>query len=250
MTQTEKLTRILFVSNILYILAFFLLAFEPKLLFETARGDGMNLFEGILYILAILSFAHWIYCLWFLNKFDRYSGNLIWLILFNGIYAPFYYYQVIIKKRPLKNEILSKHELAEKERKNEIEESDFAELMRQGIIEVLELWASKDKQKKLQESNSEINITEELFNQWKDYNIDKPNFLNEVFQLEERIAINQFDKVLNQKNELLNESYPRLHEFIDTEGWKKINGLAKETLIKIKNTVGNKELNLKTSKNP
>jgi hypothetical protein len=67
MTQIEKLTRILFVSNIYYIFVFFLLVFEHKLLFESATEGGMDLFEGTLYILAILSFEHWIYCLWFLK---------------------------------------------------------------------------------------------------------------------------------------------------------------------------------------
>jgi hypothetical protein len=242
MTQTEKLTRILFVSNILYILAFFLLAFKPELMVESARGDGMNFFVGILYFLAILSFAHWIYCLWFLSKFDRYSGNLIWLILFNGMYAPFYYYSVIIKKRPLKNEILSKQEFEEKERKNEIEEYEFAELMRHGIIEVLNLWASEEKQKELQNINTEINITEELFSQWNDFNVNKPGFLNEIFQLEERVAIKQFDKILNERNKLLTESYPNLLEFINSKNWKEISKLAKETLTKIENTVGNSSL--------
>lgn len=239
MTQTEKLTRILFVSNILYILTFFIIPFKPELLFESARGDGMNLFGGILYLLAILSFAHWIYCLWFLSKFDRYSGNLVWLILFNGMYAPIYYYQVIIRKRPLQNEILTKKEMEDREEQNEIEERDFAELMRHGIVEVLNLWANKEKQIALQESNLEINITEELFTQWNDYNINQGNFLNEVFELEERIAIKQFDKVLNERNDKIIEDYPILNEFIDSEEWNVINNLAKDTLEKIGNTVGN-----------
>lgn len=237
MTQTEKLTRILFASNILYLFSFFLIAFEPELLFESNRGDGINFFVGVLYILAILSSAHWIYCLWFLSKFDRYSGNLIWLLLFNGMYAPFYYYSVIIKKRPLKNEILSKQELEEKERKIGIEESDFAELMRDGIIEVLNLWASEEKQTLLQKTNTEINITEELFSQWKDFNINKPGFLNEIFHLNERIAIKQFDKIINERNDLLMENYPNLPESITSANWKEISIMAKETLSKIENAV-------------
>lgn len=238
MTQTEKLARILFVSNILYILAFFLLFFKPALLFESVSGGGMNLYGGILSILAILSFAHWIYCLWFLSKFDRYSGSLIWLLLFNGMYAPFYYYQVSIRKRPLKNEVPGKQE--SEERKNEIDESNYAELMRFGIMEVLKLWSSKTKQLELQKSNPEINMTAELFSQWNDYNINRPGFLNEVFQLEQRIAIKLFDKILNEKNELFTESYPNLDEFITSECWNEINNLAKDTLVKIGNTDGNR----------
>lgn len=239
MTQTEKLTRILFVSNILYILAFFIIPFKPELLFESSKVGGMSLFAGILYLLAILSFAHWIYCLWFLSKFDRYSGNLVWLIFLNGMYAPIYYYQVIIKKRPLQNEILSPKELDAKEIQNEIAENDFAELMRHGITEVLNLWANKKQQIELQESNSAINLTEELFTQWNDYRIKEGDFLNETFKLEERIAIKQFDKVLNEKKKNFIENYPEFKEFLDSEEWVLINNLAKETLSKIKNTVGN-----------
>jgi hypothetical protein len=123
MKKTEKLTRILFLSNILYILAFFSIVFKPELMLESTRGDGLSLFGGILITLAIITSAHWFYCLWFLFKYDRYSGSLIWLILFNVIYAPIYYYQVIIKKRPLENEIISGQEVEEK--KNEIEENNF-----------------------------------------------------------------------------------------------------------------------------
>ena len=237
MKQTEKMTRILFVSNILYIIGFFIIPFEPKLFFETTNANGINPFVGVLNILAILTFAHWIYCLWFLSKYDRYSGSLIWLILLNGIYAPIYYYQVFIKKRPLKNEILNSQEFVERERKNEIEEYEYADLMRDGLIELLELWGSKEKQIELQKSNSEINITEELFSQWKDYNINKPELANEIFKLEERIAIKQFDKIINEKNELFFKNYPKLKDFIGSESWNEISNLAKETLKKIKNTV-------------
>jgi hypothetical protein len=46
-----------------------------------------------------------IYNIWFFYKFDRYSSSIFFLILLNAFYTPFYYYQVKIKKRPLKNKI-------------------------------------------------------------------------------------------------------------------------------------------------
>ena len=92
----------------------------------------------------------------------------------------------------------------------------------------------------MQKTNPKINLTEELFSQWNDYHVNKTGFLTEIFQIEERIAIKQFDNLLNEKNELLLGSYPNLREFINSESWKGISNLAKVTLTKIENSVGNK----------
>ncbi|RLD46960.1 MAG: hypothetical protein DRI94_14330, partial [Bacteroidetes bacterium] len=125
-----------------------------------------------------------------------------------------------------------------KELKNEIEDKYFTDLMRERIIDVLELWSSKDKQKELQDSNPEINITKELFDQWNDFKIETPEILNEVFHENERIAIKEFDKVLNKNNEILKINYPNLKVFVNTMNWYKINNLAIVTLKKIEK-IGN-----------
>jgi len=235
MKKIEILTRILFLSNILYILVFFSIVFKPELIFVSDGWSGLNIYAIFFLTLAIITSAHWFYCLGFCFKYDRYSASLIWLILLNVIYAPFYYYQVIIKKRPLENDISGKQE---KELKNEIEDKYFTDLMRERIIDVLELWSSKDKQKELQDSNPEINITKELFDQWNDFKIETPEILNEVFHENERIAIKEFDKVLNKNNEILKINYPNLKVFVNTMNWYKINNLAIVTLKKIEK-IGN-----------
>ena len=56
---------------------------------------------SIWYPIAILLF----YNLWFFFRYDKYSSSIIFLIFFNAFYSPIYYYQVKIKKRPLRNKI-------------------------------------------------------------------------------------------------------------------------------------------------
>ena len=146
MKLIDKVSRVLFISNILFLLTILIIPFNIELLNNSLNGNDTNLFIGILNLLAILSFMHWIYCLWFQSKFGRYSSNYIWLLIFNGIYAPIYYYRAVIKKKKLQNDLFSENESDKKIEKNEIESLDFNKIMRQGIIDVLLIWSSKEKQ--------------------------------------------------------------------------------------------------------
>jgi len=72
---------------------------------KITENSGYNLYNLSLSLLSPFPFFHWIYCIWFLFKYDRYSASIFPLFLFGGIYAPIYYFRVKIMKRPLRNKI-------------------------------------------------------------------------------------------------------------------------------------------------
>jgi hypothetical protein len=204
----------------------------PDFFLQGTKNDGLGFYTGLLYVIGILSFAHWIYCLWFLSKFDRYSKSLIPLILLNGLYAPFYYYQVKIKKRPLMNGCQDPKPMVRNE--NQIEENDYAELTRTRLIEIIEMWSSSDEQLKYQEANPEINLTEELFAQWNDFHLSEGKLLSELFDFKQKVAVKHFDKLLNEIEYSLKGYYPKLMDFIGTPEWNAINALSIDTLKQVK----------------
>lgn len=71
----------------------------PELLFHSNENA---LFVTINIIISYCSIFNWIYCLRFWYKYDRNSLSIIPLIFPHILYAPFYFYKVNIKKRPLK----------------------------------------------------------------------------------------------------------------------------------------------------
>ena len=210
---------------------FILMFVFPKLMINSIKNEGIT-YLNLLFFVGTLGFGNWIYCLWFQSKFDKYSGALIWLIILNALYAPFYYYEVIIKKRPLKGSLKQPELTTAYE--DSIDEKDYHQLMKSGITEVLQMWASKEEQQKLQNLNQEINLTEELFTQWNDYDLSNLKSLNEVFAINERLALKQFDKTLKQIEKSLKRDYPGFSEFIETEEWNTVNKSALETLSKLK----------------
>lgn len=74
----------------------------PETFFSLSQN---KIIIGVHTTLATCSFFNWIYCLRFWYKYDKYSKAIFLLIFPHVLYAPLYYYQVKIKKRPLKNEI-------------------------------------------------------------------------------------------------------------------------------------------------
>lgn len=108
--MNRSITDVFFYSNILFLILcfigfpFFFLNYRDIFL-EVMFEDRLNVIKSIFFFLNILSFANWIYCLVFLFKNDRYSKSIIPLFFINALYAPIYYYRVIIKKRPLRNKI-------------------------------------------------------------------------------------------------------------------------------------------------
>lgn len=95
----------------------------PKTFFGLFKN---KMILGIHSTVTFCSFFNWIYCLRFWYKYDRYSTAIFPLIFPHVLYAPFYYYQVKIKKRPLKNEIKNEPVIGRSIRIEEYEnESEF-----------------------------------------------------------------------------------------------------------------------------
>lgn len=107
----EKFIHFCFLISTFYLLIVIALfvSFLPLAIYipdfpEQLIAFSKNKAVKIIYIL--ISFCllfNWIYCLRFWYKYDRYSLAIILLIFPHVMYAPIYYYQVKIKKRPLKN---------------------------------------------------------------------------------------------------------------------------------------------------
>ena len=96
----EKIVFATFIINSLLVLAIILLPvwiitipdFIDKYIFFL-KANPYNFYTFI--NLAII--IHWVYCLWFLFKYDKYSKSIFLLLFLNFLYAPFYYYRVKIK---------------------------------------------------------------------------------------------------------------------------------------------------------
>lgn len=199
-------------------------------LFEMFESDTfMHIFNG----LTFFSFINWIFCIRFWYKNDKYSKAIFGLFFFNVIYAPFYYYQVIIKKRPLKNTIVTPSVTAEIY-ENAIDQNDFVELTRKNIFELIELWSSKDKQLDYQKSVPIADVSSEMFCQWDDSYTPKSVDFRQAFTEVELGLLSEFDKELNIISEKTPNRLPEIREFIETEEWKTLNDKAKDILTKMK----------------
>jgi hypothetical protein len=106
----EKLLLLGFTINILtiflWILQFiFIVSFPNKTMSFITNPNYKTWLYIVSYMLSIPTLLFWIYNVIFLFQHDRYSKSLFLLIFFSFIYAPIYFYQVKIKRRPLINEL-------------------------------------------------------------------------------------------------------------------------------------------------
>lgn len=199
-------------------------------LFGMLRSDAFKyIFNG----LTFFSFINWIFCIRFWYKNDKYSKAIFALFFPNVIYAPFYYYQVIIKKRPLRNTIDTPSVATEKY-ENAIDQNDFVELTRKNIFELIELWSSKDKQLDYQESVPIADVSSEMFCQWDDSYTPKSVDFRQAFTEVELGLLSEFDKELSLISNKTPNRLPEINIFVETEEWKTLNDKAKDILTKIK----------------
>jgi hypothetical protein len=140
------------------------------------------------------------------------------LVILNVYYVPFYLFR--IKKIRKENRI--------KAISDEIYDSNFIRMSRNSIIENLELWTSKEKQLEFQDSESDLNQLQELFQQWENfYRIDN-KIINEAFNDSEKELLKTFDESIMTCNDKFNGVYPNIVEFQKTNDWKVLNRLAIE----------------------
>ncbi len=197
----------------------------------TANGR-MNPYYLTYSFFNIVSVFHWGYCIWFLFKYDRYSKSIIPLFFLNALYAPFYYYRVKIKKRPLRNKVNKPQVITTDE--YAIDEQDFISLTRESIIGTLNLWASGIEQLKLRDIYDSKEISVELFDYWSDYTRTDIEVLNEVFNPQEIGLLAEFDMELKNIENKYSKDFPPIEEFMETLDWKTLHHLANDILKKIK----------------
>ncbi len=237
MKLIEKIAYITFWINIFFVLFVFIVI--PIILIKIpgssdllTANKGNNPYNLTLMILNFAVVFHWGYCIWFWYKNDKYSLSIIPLFFLNAIYAPIYYYRVTIKKRPLRNKINKPKQIVTED--NSINDNEFIELTRNNIIGVLQLWSSKEEQLEYQKSVPIAQVSEELFGQWEDFYIPDAEILKDAFKPYELELLGKFDDELIKRANKSNSFLPVIEKYIETDDWKALNSLAKETLNDLK----------------
>lgn len=241
MKLIDKIIYIFFWIHILGVLVQFatipLMIARTDLIKSIFFGEYRGLMESIMMTLALVSTSFWIYCFWFYMKYDSRSNKWFLLLFFNWIYAPIYYYDVKIKKRPLMGRDSDNKESESTD--NEITEAEFIELTRLNIFRVIDLWSSKESQFDYQKNVPVAQVSAELFCQWEDFYFPTSVDFKQAFSKEELEILSDFDKALNDIAEKTPKNPPPIEDFIKTEEWAEMNNNAIETKKRL-NTVGNK----------
>jgi hypothetical protein len=235
MKLLDKIVFASFIVNLIFLISVLFLPvfaiFSPEIFDRVFFSKDRTMFNLIAMPLNLIIVFFWGYCIWFLFKYDKYSKSLFPLFFFNAFYAPIYYYRVKIKKRPLRNKINKPESKTAFE--NSIEESDFENLTRDSIIEILELWSSKSEQLEFQKSQPDTNVTEELFLQWNDLFLLDSEEIRTVFSSKEFYLLSQFDKLTRANYKNLKGNFPKIIDFIKTEEWKELKFAASKILTEL-----------------
>lgn len=122
----------------------------------------------------------------------------------------------------------------------ELDDKELTKRVRQNLLDVLDLWASKESQLEYQRNVPIAQVSAELFCQWADdfYHPDSTHF-KMAFDEREKGLLAEFDKVLNDISDKAPTDLPYITEFVKTNEWLVINQAAVETLKKIRNTAAN-----------
>lgn len=181
-------------------------------------------FDIIFPVILSIAMILWIYSIWFLNKYDKNTNRLIMLLVLNIYYVPFYLFRIRKIKKEIRVKAISE----------EIYDLDFIEMSPNSIIENLKLWTSKEIQLELQDSDNDLNLLQELFQQWENnYRIDN-KIIEEAFNDSEKELLKTFDESIMTCNEKFKGDFPQLDEFQKTNDWKVLNQLAIEIYKEIK----------------
>ena len=180
-------------------------------------------FEIIFPILLAIGMILWIYCIWFLNKYDKNTNRLIMLLILNFYYVPFYLFRIRKIKKEQRIKAISE----------DVIDTEFIEMTRTSILDTLRLWSDTKEQKRIHDLEAEVNVTNELFERWESvYRIDD-KVLNETFNGSEKELLNTFDKTFLTCQKKMKEGVSDFNEFKNTNDWKVLNQLANEILKEI-----------------
>jgi len=122
----------------------------------------------------------------------------------------------------------------------EIDDTELAKRIRQNVLNVLDLWSSKEEQLEYQKNVPIAQVSAELFCQWADdsYHPDSRQF-KMAFNEKEREVLTYFDKTLNFISEKTPNNLPDIVEFVKTNEWQIVNQAAIDAVKKIKNMATN-----------
>ena len=176
--------------------------------------DGV-FFNYIFPTLFMVLFIFWAYCIWFFNKYDKNTNQLLLLLFINVYYAPIYFFRMKRIRSEIEIQKIS----------DEIYDSEFIELSRVGIIDTIALWTI--------DCNTIQITTEELFQQWVDfYKIDQA-IINEAFNDFEKEILNTFNNAIEVSMQKHTAGYPDIVKFQESNDWQVINKLAVNIINKI-----------------
>jgi hypothetical protein len=97
------------------------------------------------------------------------------------------------------------------------------------VVETLSLIASEELQLQYQSQVPQVNVSDELFNQWDDcYYPGDPAF-HAAFREHELASLASFDEILNQVSSATSQQLPRLEEFMRTREWQQLASAARST---------------------
>ena len=235
MKLIDKIPYVTFWINIVAILFYFIglpiiVMTIPDSFDKIIVNKGQNPYNMALTFVSMILFFHWIYCIWFLFKYDRYSKSIFPLFFFNFIYAPIYFYRVRIKKRPLRNKINKPNQDIETEDMS-ITDEEFIDLTRNNVFGVIDLWASEKSQLDYQKDVPIAQVSSELFCQWEDFYYPDSSDFGQAFDKTELGILAEFDKALNETADKTPGNPLPIEEFIKTRAWIDMNIKA----IEIKN---------------
>jgi len=111
-------------------------------------------------------------------------------------------------------------------------DEDFGQGIREEIVDILELWVSKDEQVELLANRSPSVVYQVLIANW--YTFFNPTFDRSVFEFntKEMELLDEFDNLLLewQVVEKGEKQMPEITEFVESAEWKQINSLAHDCL--------------------
>jgi len=245
MKLIDKITYVTFWINSVAILFYFIglpiIAMTiPDAFDKITANKRQNPYNIAMTVVSMVVFFHWIYCIWFLFKYDRYSKSIFPLFFLNAIYAPIYFYRVRIKKRPLRNKI-NKPKQDIKTEDISITDDEFVDLTRNNVLGVIDLWTSEKCQLDYQKDVPIAQVSSELFCQWEDFYYPDSSDFKQAFDKDELEILAEFDKALNETADKTPENTLPIEEYIKTKEWIDMNKKAIEIKNKL-NTVGNSKI--------
>ena len=123
--------------------------------------------------------------------------------------------------------------------KIEEEDKEFAIRLRENLLDILDLWTSKDKQIEYQNNVPIADVSAELFCQWDDIYHPETIPFRLAFDEREREILSDFDKLVNHVSDKTPTYLPYITDFIKTNDWLIVNQAAIDTIKRIESTATN-----------